>query len=231
MLLGTEIDLGPGDIVLDGAQLSLTKRGTAAPPHFSTYFALERSPISAIGDLLFGIFWTLSSCIITSSIARSVKRRYISYVEAYIEVSRPAAATGCTDGVKFGMEEWTKCHAKFHPIGATIRIYRIGPPKLKFLPRFYRNSECKRSAGAYPLRGFHEIYRLRSSLDLLSGLRSYGGFKLSCLVSPKFSANPSSETMRRPQNFQRCKNALEVLYRRVKVGGLGFHSPPVGQKR
>jgi len=140
MLLGTEIDLGPGDIVLDeDPALPHEKRHSSPPPHFSTYFALARSPISAIGELMFGFFWTLS-CIITSSIARSVKRRYISYLEAYIEVFRPAGATGCTDGVKFGMEEWTKCHAKFHPIGATIRIYRIGPPKLKFLLRFYRNS-------------------------------------------------------------------------------------------
>jgi len=29
--LGTEVDLGPGDIVLDGAQIPPPKRGTAAP--------------------------------------------------------------------------------------------------------------------------------------------------------------------------------------------------------
>jgi len=32
MPLGTEVGLGPGDIVLDGDRASPTKRGTAAPP-------------------------------------------------------------------------------------------------------------------------------------------------------------------------------------------------------
>jgi len=31
MPLGTEVDLGPGDIVLAGTQLPSTERGTAAP--------------------------------------------------------------------------------------------------------------------------------------------------------------------------------------------------------
>jgi len=47
-------------------------------------------------------------------------------------------------------------HAKCHPITATIRVYRT--PKLKFLLRFYQNSEYKRTAGAYSLRDFHEIH-------------------------------------------------------------------------
>jgi len=34
MPLGTEVGLGPGDIVLDGNQAAPTERGTAAP-HFS----------------------------------------------------------------------------------------------------------------------------------------------------------------------------------------------------
>jgi len=32
---GTEVGLGPGDIVLDGDPASLPKKGTAAPAHFS----------------------------------------------------------------------------------------------------------------------------------------------------------------------------------------------------
>jgi len=50
--------------------------------------------------------------------------RCLSYSEADLEVFRPAGATRCTDGVKFGMEEGTEdplLHAEFHPIGATIR--------------------------------------------------------------------------------------------------------------
>ena len=60
----------------------------------------------------------------TGSIARSAKRRYLIYSEADFEVFHPAGATRCTDGVKFGVEEGTRgplLHAKFHPIGATIR--------------------------------------------------------------------------------------------------------------
>jgi len=34
MPLGTEVDLGPGDIVLDGDLAPPTKRGTALPPIF-----------------------------------------------------------------------------------------------------------------------------------------------------------------------------------------------------
>ena len=53
-------------------------------------------------------------CIITGSIARSASRRYLIYSEADFEVFRPARATRCTDGVKFGMPNFT-------PIGATCR--------------------------------------------------------------------------------------------------------------
>jgi len=46
-------------------------------------------------------------CLVTGSIARSATRWYLSYSEADFEVFRPAWATRCTDGVKFGMEEGT----------------------------------------------------------------------------------------------------------------------------
>jgi len=110
-------------------------------------------------------------------------------------------------GVKCGMEEVTQgplLHAKFHPIGATTRVY-VGPPKLKLLLRFDRNVECKRPAGAYPLHHFHKICRVCTPfqdaldvnilLDLLKGLWSYGGFKLRVSGCPKISAPPSGETM------------------------------------
>jgi len=48
MPLGTEVGLGPGDIVLDGTQLP--KRGTAAPPLFG--HVAKRSPISTTAELL-----------------------------------------------------------------------------------------------------------------------------------------------------------------------------------
>ena len=49
-----------------------------------------------------------------------------SYSEADFEVFRPAGATHCTDGVKFGTEEGTK----FHPHRCNDK--GIGPPKLNF---------------------------------------------------------------------------------------------------
>ena len=54
------------------------------------------------------------------SIARSATRRYLSYSEADFEIFRPAGATRCTDGVKFGTEEETVPY--FTPIGATIMV-------------------------------------------------------------------------------------------------------------
>ena len=96
---------------------------------------------------------------------------------------RPTGASRCTDGVKFGTEEGTKgtvLHgAKFHPHQCNDK--GIGPQKLKFLLRFDQNSEYK------PLCDFHEICRvctpfqdmltMRIGMDVLKGLRSYGGFK------------------------------------------------------
>jgi len=80
-----------------------------------------------------------------------------------------------------------------------------GSPKLKFLLRFDQNVEYKRPAGAYPLCHFHKICSIcrlfqdalavKILLDLLKGLWSYGGFKLTGSGYPQFSAPPSGETM------------------------------------
>ena len=51
MPLGTEVDLGPGHIVLDGVP-DLRERGTAAPPLFSPCLLWPWSPISATAELL-----------------------------------------------------------------------------------------------------------------------------------------------------------------------------------
>jgi len=62
-------------------------------------------------------------------------------------------------------------------------------------------------AGVYRLLDFHKICTVSTLLqdalavtiwmDLLKGLQSYGGFKLSGMGSPEFSEPPSSETMHR----------------------------------
>jgi len=49
--LGTEVDLGPGHIVLDWIP-ALRERGTAAPPLFGPCLLWPRSPISATAELL-----------------------------------------------------------------------------------------------------------------------------------------------------------------------------------
>jgi len=73
-------------------------------------------------------------------------------------------------------------------------------PKLKFLLRLDQNAEYKRPRGAYPLRDFHKICRVctpfqhalavKISLDLLDGLRSYGGFKLTGSGYPQIFSGP-----------------------------------------
>jgi len=55
MPLGTEVDLGPGDIVLDGDPASLTERRTAAPP-LRAMSKAKRSPISATAELMYLTF-------------------------------------------------------------------------------------------------------------------------------------------------------------------------------
>jgi len=68
--------------------------------------------------------------------------------------------------------------------------------------------EYKRPAGRYPLRDFYKIRRVfttfhgvvavKISLDLLKRLWSYGGFKLTGLVIPKFSAPLAAKVCVRP---------------------------------
>ena len=52
MPLDTEVDLGPGHIVFDGAQIP-PERGTAAPPSLRPMtIVAKRSPISATTEIL-----------------------------------------------------------------------------------------------------------------------------------------------------------------------------------
>ena len=86
----------------------------------------------------------------------------------------------------------------------------IGPLKLKFLLRFDQNVEYKRTIGACPLLDFHKICRVctlfrdalaaKMLLDLLKGLWSYGGFKLTGSGYPEIFSAPSGKTMRQTPN-------------------------------
>jgi len=89
-------------------------------------------------------------------------------------------------------------YTKFHPHRCTDGS--MGPPKLKILLKFYQILEYKWLTWVYPLRNFYEICSICSAfqnaiavkiwMDLLKGLRSYGGFQLRGRVSPKFLAPP-----------------------------------------
>jgi len=69
--------------------------------------------------------------VITGSIARSAKHRYVSYSYADFEGFRPAGATRCTDGREIwhgevDLRSGPKIHSSmpnFTPIVATIRVY------------------------------------------------------------------------------------------------------------
>jgi len=69
-------------------------------------------------------------------------------------------------------------------------------------------------------------------LDLLKGLWSYGGFKLSCLVAPKFSEPPSGETVHQtPKHFEVQERARGPLSPRQVWWGSDFTRRQDGQKR
>ena len=53
--LGTEVDLGPGHIVLDGVPASA--KGAQQPPIFGPCLLWPRPPISATGELLLTVVW------------------------------------------------------------------------------------------------------------------------------------------------------------------------------
>ena len=100
-------------------------------------------------------------------------------------------------GVKIGMEKWT--------LRATIRVYdprnwtfycdftksrNINAPQERILCAIFT-----KFAAFVPL--LQDALTVKIWMDLLKGLRSYGGFKLRVSSSPKFSAPPSRETVRR----------------------------------
>jgi len=57
--------------------------------------------------------WWASVNIVTGSIARSAKRRYLSNTEADFEVFRPAGATRCTDGAEIANWLQKNCNRKW----------------------------------------------------------------------------------------------------------------------
>jgi len=66
--LGTEVDLSPGHIVLDGVP-ALCERGTAASPLFGPCLLWPLSPISATAELLF----VGMQCMLASELSSTVE--------------------------------------------------------------------------------------------------------------------------------------------------------------
>ena len=114
----------------------------------------------------------------------------------------------------------------------------IRPQKLKFLLRFDQNVEYERPAGEYPLCDFHQICSvcttfqdalgIKTLLDLLKGLWSYGGFKLRGSGFPQiFSAPLAAKLCVRPPNERTCSRSAITMPSLVR---LGFHPPPGWRK-
>ena len=55
MPLGTEVDLGPGHIVIDGDPVPPTAKGAQQPPSFWPMFIMATVAISATTELLFSL--------------------------------------------------------------------------------------------------------------------------------------------------------------------------------
>jgi len=75
MPLGTEVGLGPDDIVLDGDPAPPLKGAQQYRPHLSAHFALARSPISATAELLFVQFMPYN---VTDNMERIVRKNIFS---------------------------------------------------------------------------------------------------------------------------------------------------------
>jgi len=132
MNCSTELDL---DVTTDKHQLPNSPSHSSLPlwPRHqitSSSDAHSCCVLSTRTDLPISVAFCLQS-LFTGSIV-------VIYSEADFEVFRPAGATRCTDGG----ETWhggALLRAKFHHHRCNDK--GIGPPKLKFLLRFYQNVE------------------------------------------------------------------------------------------
>jgi len=98
MPLGTEVGLGPSDVVLDGDPPLSTKRGTAAP-HFGPCLLWPngRPSQQLLGSCKVLAYTTLGIDWLPAALRAAQTCRYLVYSEADFEVFRPAGATCCTD--------------------------------------------------------------------------------------------------------------------------------------
>jgi len=133
--------------------------------------------------------------LITSSIAHSAKRQYITYSEADFEVFCPTGATHCTDGG----EIW---HG-----GVDLSSVLISPPSVQGYSTaktevFYSEHTKIRNINAprvcipcaifTNLQSFYLVSGCVNKIwiDLFKGLWSYRGFKLRGLCFPQIFSTP-----------------------------------------
>ena len=115
MPLGTEVGLGPGDIVLNGAQLSPTKKG-ARPPNFrSMSIVAKRSPISATAELLFVITSTKAGYVfVVVCLLATLRKNFLT--DTY-EIFR--------EGLQLAMNRWLNFGGDPHHRLDTGIVFRI----------------------------------------------------------------------------------------------------------
>jgi len=163
---------------------------------------------------------TMTQCIITGSIARSARRRYLIYSDADFEVF---ARRGDTLHRWRGEGNLAQRVPSSMP-NFTPSMQRLGyrTPKLKFLLRFDQNVEYKRPADFVPR--FRMVWLLKFSWICSRGCGVMGVLSWGCLAIPKFSAPPSGETMRQtPKCFRGARTCSRSSITMRSLVGLGFH--------
>ena len=105
-------------------------------------------------------------------------------------------------------------------------MWNINAPRGRIFARFFNIKFAKMCTP------YQNALAVKISLDLLDGLRSYGGFNMGvlswwCRVSAKSSAARSGETMRQTRkSFRGARTCLRSSITVPSLVGLGFHPQP-----
>jgi len=132
--------------------------------------------------------------LIIGSIARTAKRRHLSYSEVHFGVFRPAWATRYTDKGEIWRGGSALLHAKFR--AHLCNDKGTGPQNWNFYWDFTKILNINAPQGRISLVRLYEIYRFCTPfqdaligkiwMNLLKGFRSYRVLSWGGLVSPNF---------------------------------------------
>ena len=118
MPLGTEVGLGPGDIVLDGDPTFPHGKGHSSP----TFVPICSGTVAHLHVVASRLAQTATAELFLPAALRAAQTcRYLVYSEADFEVFRPAGATRCTDGGEIWHGGGDR-RPNFTPIGETTRV-------------------------------------------------------------------------------------------------------------